>query len=227
MYDPPDHLIARPPIAGATAAAAFDALFARSIASGDDAPIAYDLPWPRWQFICHVAETRGLIVHGSQNNQIERFEPRQANDAHPFGDRKAVYGASDGLWAMYYAILDRAAHPMLLVNSAMRFEADNGAMSDPYYFFSISQPALDARAFRPGTVYFLPGDSFEAMSPQSVAGTRVHIAQWASLKPVTPIARIEIAPEDFPLLDRIRGHDDVTIWERAKADPDGFPWLDR
>jgi hypothetical protein len=32
---------------------------------------------------------------------------------------------------------------------------------------------------------------------------------------------------DFPFLDQMRGHDDETVWRRAKAAPDGFPWLDQ
>ncbi|MDC9826039.1 hypothetical protein PRN20_20065 [Devosia sp. ZB163] len=226
MSELPSHFISRPAMPGAGAVAAFDELFDRAVSDGPNALIDYDLPWPRWQFVSHVVDSRRLIAHGSQNATIERFEPRQAQDAHPFGNRKAVYGASDGLWAMYYAILDRATHPMLLLNSALRVELAGDVLSDPWYFFSISQPALDARAFRPGTLYFLPGDGFEPMPPLSVAGQQVHIPQWASLEAVAPLARISVAPEDFPLLDRIRGHDDATVLARAKADPDGFPWLD-
>lgn len=225
MSEQSSPFLTRPPMPGAEARAAFEALFERSIAGGPNTPIAYDLPWPRWQFISHIVEARNLIAHGSQNGAIARFEPRQSHDAHPFGNRQAVYGASDGLWAMYYAILDRAAHPMLLVNSAARVELDDGSLGDPFYFFSISRPALDARAFRPGTLYLLPRDSFEQMPPLSVGGQRAHVPQWASLEAVAPLARIAVTPADFPFLADIRGHDDAFILERAKADPDGFPWL--
>lgn len=225
MAELPSHFITRPPMPGAEARAAFDALYDRTIAAGANTLIDYDLAWPRWQFICHIVESRQLIAHGSQDGAIAEFEPRQSHDAHPFGNRQAVYGASDGLWSMYYAILDRAAHPMLLVNSAARVELADGSLGDPFYFFSISQPALVARAFRPGMLYLLPRDSFEQMPPLSVGGQRAHVPQWASLEAVTPLARIAIAPADFPFLEQIRGHDDALILERAKSDPDGFPWL--
>lgn len=222
----PSYLLPRPPATEDTAAAAaFDALFDRAVAGGGGA-IDYDLPWPRWQFICHVADTRPIILHGSQNGEIEHFEPRQASDAHPFGDRKAVFGASDGLWPIYYAILDRARHPMSLVNAAVRIEDPNGDLGPPHYFFSITQAALAAKPFRPGMIYLLPRQSFEAMPPETIGGRRVHVAQWASLEPVRPIARIAVEPEDFPFLDQIRGHDDDRIWKLAKADPEGFPWVE-
>lgn len=226
MFSPPSYLLRRPTPVPPDAVADFDALFDRATASNNAAPIHYDLPWPRWQFIAHVADSGGVIVHGSQNDGIEVFEPRKANDAHPFGDRAAVFGSSDGLWSMYYAILDRAQYPMLLVNSALRIEGDGGTLSEPLYYFSISATALQHRPYKPGMIYFLPGDSFEPMPPQQAGSLRMRVPQWASLAPVRPLARIAIAPEDFPFLDQIRGHDDEVVWRRAKEDPSGFPWLD-
>jgi hypothetical protein len=48
----------------------------------------------------------------------------------------------------------------------------------------------------------------------------------ASPVSVNPVAKLAVEPEDFPFLDRIRGHDDERVWTRAPADPDGFPWHD-
>lgn len=220
------YLMRRPPFADDPAAhAAFDALFDAAARRGGNAPITYDLPWPRWQFIYHIADTRPIVVHGSQNAEIDVFEPRQSNDVHPFGNRKAVYATSDGLWSMFYAVLDRASTPMFIVNAALRLETNDG-LDAPHYYFSISRPALEARAFSTGVVYFLPRDTFELMPPQDVRGGRAHVPQWASLESVRPIARITVSPDDFPFLERIRGHDDDAVLTRAKADPDGFPWVD-
>jgi hypothetical protein len=44
--------------------------------------------------------------------------------------------------------------------------------------------------------------------------------------PVKPLARLQVSPADFPFLDQIRGHDDQIQQERARANPDGFPWID-
>lgn len=221
----PPYFLPRPPLApDAEAAAAFDALF--DAACRDGGEIDYTLPWPRWQFICHIADTRAVILHGSQNRQIELFEPRKSSDAHPFGDRKAVFGASDGIWPIYYAILDRAAHPMSLCNAAFRLGLADGGLGTPHYFFSISRKALAARPYAPGAVYFLPRETFEPMPAVTSDGRVIHVAQWASLEPTAPLTRVTVGPEDFPFLAEIRGHDDDTLWARAKADPDGFPWLD-
>ena len=221
----PPYFLPRPPLApDAEAAAAFDALFDSACRAGGE--IDYTLPWPRWQFICHIADTREVILHGSQNLEITTFEPRKSSDAHPFGDRKAVFGASDGLWPIYYAILDRATHPMSLCNAAFRLGRADGSLGTPHYFFSISRKALAARPYAPGAVYFLPRATFEPMPPVTSDGRVIHVAQWASLQPTEPLTRIKVGPEDFPFLAEIRGHDDDTLWARAKADPDGFPWFD-
>jgi hypothetical protein len=206
--------------------AAFGRLFERALETGPGTAIDYDLPYPRWQFLCYMADTREVLLHGSGNDAIARFEPRKADDVSSFGDRQAVYAASDGLWPVYYAILDRANHPMSLINSAVRLVDEDGAVGEPLYFFSISAKALVSRPYRRGTIYVLPRAGFEQQQGVSFHRRRVLLPQWASLQPVTPLMKLSIGPEDFPLLDHIRGHDDESTFARARADPDGFPWLD-
>ena len=213
------------PTDGATLAA-FDALYDMAVAAGPGAPIDYRLAAPRWQFICHIADTRDVVLHGSGNAAITRFEPRQPQDTTEFGNRNAVYAASDGLWPMYFAILDRDRYRISLINGAGRPIEPAGTLGDPLYFFSIGEAELALAPWRRGTIYFLPRETFEQQPEGVIAGSRVVVAQWASPVPVSPLARIEVGPEDFPLLDRIRGHDWETMMVRARANPDGFPWLE-
>jgi hypothetical protein len=204
---------------------AFDRLFDSAVEHGLGTTIEYSLPQPRWQFICHIADTRQVVLHGSGDPGIAVFEPRQPDDTTVFGNRNAVYAASDGLWPMYFAILDRTNHKMSMINSSIRLVEADGSLSDPYYHFSISRDALEKRAFRRGVLYFLPRGSFVQQPPTTYDGQIVHIAQWASLELVSALAKIEVGPEDFPLLNKLRGHDD-SIFERTRTEPDGFPWLD-
>lgn len=227
MTTTPHFLLPRPPMPTDPAVlASFDALFDAAIAAGSSRPIPYDLPQPRWQFICHVADTRDVVLHGSGNPDIALFEPRQPNDTTVFGNQRAVYAASDGLWPMYFAILDRDTFSIFLINSSLRFERDGEGLSEPHYFFSISRKALEQRPFRRGTIYFLPRRTFTQQSPQVHDGQTVHFPQWASHVPAAPLCKIEVAPEDFPFLEQMRGHDDEITLARIRADPDGFPWLD-
>ncbi len=227
MRNVAEFLEQRPPMPrDAETLAAFDALFDAAVAAGHGTPIDYRLPAPRWQFICHIADTRAVVLHGSGNPSITRFEPRQPADHTEFGNRNAVYAASDGLWPMYFAILDRDRHDLSLINCAVRPIAADGAPGEPLYFFSITDTALAAAPWRRGTLYFLPRDSFEQQPAGEFGGLRASIQQWASREPVIPLAHIAVGPEDFPLLHRIRGHDWPSTLARAQADPDGFPWID-
>jgi hypothetical protein len=216
--------LSRPgPEPDAVTRAAFDALLAEAVAAGPAAPLDYRLAAPKWQFLCHVADRGEAMLHGSTSPDIAVFEPRQSNDIAEFGNRKAVYAASDGLWAMFFAILDRPAHLMSLTNSCFRVLHEDGTTSEPYYFFSVNAEVIRQDQFSPGTVYLLPADRFEREPPYGEGGRQVLTAQAASLTPVQPLAKLAVTPADFPM--RIRAHDFAVQQARIEADPHGFPWL--
>ena len=197
-------------------------LLDEAVLAGADEFIDYRLAAPKWQFLCYAADRGGFVLHGTGNPDIAMFEPRQSNDVDDFGNRCAVYAASDGLWPMYFAIFDRDRYPMGLTNACIRLVGVEGA----YYFFSISRSALDQQPWRDGIVYLLPADTFETQKSIMEGDHEIQIAQVASLTPVRPIAKLRVGPEDFPFLHAIRGHDNAVISARAAADPAGFPWVD-
>lgn len=193
---------------------------------GPDHPIDYKLDAPKWQFLCHAAERTGMVLHGSGNPDITQFEPRQPADTLEFSNQHAVFAATDGIWPMYYAILDRERHPtMMLCNSTIRIGSGD-QLSGPHYFFSISEWALKQQPWRSGTVYLLPADTFETQPAIEADGVSVHIAQAASPLPVAPAAKLPVRPSDFPFLNQIHGHDDDLLNARIAADPEGFPWFE-
>jgi hypothetical protein len=115
---------------------------------------------------------------------------------------------------------------MSTINASMRLGLPDGGQTDPYYFFSISDHALASRAFRRGTIYLLPRQTFHQEPRGEYRGVEVVSAQWASPVPVRPLARLAVEPEDFPFLAQLRGHDDESTFARARAEPQGFPWVD-
>jgi hypothetical protein len=216
--------LSRPgPEPDAAARAEFDALLAAALAAGPGTAIEYRLTAPKWQFLCHVADHGGAVLHGSSDPDITRFEPRQSNDIAEFGNRKAVYAAADGLWALFFAILDRPRHRMSLTNSCFRVLGEDGSVSEPYYYFAVNSEVLEQDQLGPGTVYLLPAGGFEREPAYVEGGRRVLTAQAASVEPVEPLAKLAVEPADFPL--RIRGYDLATQLTRVEADPGGFPWL--
>ena len=84
----PDYWLKRP-TAEPGHKADFDRLLAATLERGPNSPIPYDLAAPKWQFLCHAADRVGLALHGSGEDSIAVFEPRQAIDLMEFGNQKA------------------------------------------------------------------------------------------------------------------------------------------
>jgi hypothetical protein len=221
----PDYWLQRPKIEiDPKTRSEIDQLFARVKASGMHTHIEYTFPIPRWQFLCYLSDQYGVVLHGTGDSHIEVFEPRPSNDLSEFGAQTAVYAAGDGLWAMFYAILDRRRYPMATSNACIRLVDEAGKISEPKYVFSISQYALDQKPWRRGTIYLLPGDTFVNQPSLKFGAYEVRIPQLASLVPVDPLAQLDVAPEDFPFLKDIRGIDNDRLAEYGQAMQTGAPW---
>ncbi|PKN88489.1 MAG: hypothetical protein CVU46_00980 [Chloroflexi bacterium HGW-Chloroflexi-8] len=201
----------------------FDELLQATLQISGCPTIQYTLSQPKWQFLCYIADQGDMALHGSGNPDIARFEPRQSNDLNDFGNQKAVYAASDGLWAMFFAIVDRD-RVRSITNACVRLAEPTGTLHGPYYVFSVSQTALTNQPWRTGTVYLLPRKPFTSQAPMPFGENQVHIAQLASFEPVQPLAKLTVTPEDFPFLTQIRGHDDERLQEYASALQTGAPW---
>src|ERR1700712_3847146 len=117
----PYYYLPRPPMGlSAEDLAAFDQLYKDAVESGPDTAINYTLDLPKWQFLCYLSDTHGILLHGSGNPNIAEFEARQSNDVGEFGNRQAVYAASDGIWPMYFAIANREGPVTSLANACVR-----------------------------------------------------------------------------------------------------------
>ena len=187
---------------------------------------AVDPPAPTWAFLCWLTDKKRLLLHGTADSGIRCFEPRTPRDysADAFSKQTAVFAAGDGIWALFYAIVERQP-AMRFLNGALQFVDPAGELSDMHYFFSVTRELLPAQPWRDGSVYILPREGFTQQAPYELAGRKVHEPQWAAPSAVKPLARLRVTPRDFPLLDSVRGHDPFEVDLRAAADPDGFPWL--
>jgi hypothetical protein len=176
------------------------------------------------EFLCGIAERREIAFHGTGDPNIEAFEPRHPVDYAPFGNQKAVFATSDPIWAMFYAIVDRARYPITLNNGCIALMDSEGRPGPPHYYFSISRGALEKQPWRTGYVYLLPAQGFVEQPPGPYAGHVARVPQLASPVAVRPFARLRVAPGDFPFLAHIRGHDDERLAEYAEAVMAAGPW---
>lgn len=219
----PEYWLPQPPmLLDADTRRACDELLFHALSQGVEQPFTYTLPIPKWQFLCYIIEAHNLALHGSGQPTIARFEPHQSVDFEEFGAQTAVYAAADGIWPLYFAIVDRAKS-LTIMNGCVRIEQPDGTLGLPHYFFSISQNALDQQPYRNGMLYLLPSETFIAQPPIQVGTKRIHIAQLASLEAVVPLAKLAVTPEDFPFLEQMRFHDDARLEEYALAMQQGLP----
>jgi hypothetical protein len=187
------------------------------------AVLDYRLSTPKWKFLCWLAETKDMLLHGSGRENIVSFERRRADDASDFGGQQAVFATSDGIWAMFFAIANRPVATSL-VNAS--FSVDEGGTSATFYYFSINNDAFDGNPWQQGTVYVLPRTGFDRQDDEEWHGVQVTSHEWASAMPVQPMASLIVTPADFPFLDKVNAHDQATVAARESTDPDGFPWRD-
>jgi hypothetical protein len=209
-----------------TLTSAFDTLFAQALANQQPTAISYTLAAPKWQFLCYLTDTKNVLLHGSSRSDILEFEPRKSSDVTAFGNQRAVYAAADGIWPLFFAIVNREPYITSLLNACIREVDVNGRLAPPYYFFSVNADSLPHNPWRTGTIYILPRDTFVAQPREIFHGVTVDLCQWASTVPVRPLAYLTVEPEDFPFLDQILPHEPRAVQERATQDPDGFPWMD-
>lgn len=62
--------------------------------------------FPKYKFIQYISETRNVLLHGSNNKSIQRFEPRKQTLFNG-NSAEAVFASNDGIWPVFYAVLDK------------------------------------------------------------------------------------------------------------------------
>lgn len=201
---------------------AFERLFRSTPAGG---LINYQLPYPKWQYLSWLCETKELVLHGSQNLEIGEVEPQQARDARAFSNQEAIYATTDGIWVIYFAIVDRKGFKGLsLFNSCVQIRTAEDQWSNPYYFFSVSHFARVQKPWCEGMIYILPRQTFKQEAHQQFQGMEIVFPHWISPVAAQPVARLSVGPQDFPFLEQIHGHDDEKLIQLYQSDPNGFPW---
>jgi hypothetical protein len=192
--------------------AAFDALLENAVARGPVAEIEYRLTYPKHEFLTYLVETKDVLLHGSNDPDIRRLEPSITTtwDGHPV---QAVFAASDGLWPLFFAIVNHGNGPYTLRNGCYALPEGNGCYRK-FYFFSIDRDAAARDPWTDGWVYLLPRRTFRRVSPSGLMRD-----EWISLEPVVPLARLAVTREDFPFFGRIvafrRGEPMPVTWLRG------------
>ena len=195
------------------AIAAFDTFLTDSCKSETD--LSYDLTYPKHMFLSYLTDCRQLLVHGSPTPHIDILRPiRHSRDIEATGYEHQLLAASDGVRAMWFAILDKSRMGGLTCNYS-KTATDNNGNRYSLYFFSVGKSAVHDSPYDKGMVYVLPREPFTSQTDH----------EWATSESVTPLIRLPVEPEDFPYLDYVKGVDPEPMIQRVEAGIEGYPWL--
>lgn len=192
---------------------AFEHLFSEVQRLGSAAFIDYNIPYPKHEFLRYVADRKPILLHGSNSPDLKLLLPvRNSTDGRPAMNKSSIFASADGIFPMFFAILERENFVGSMSNGAYRL-LDATGVATTYYFFSINEAMLKLRPFRRGTIYLLPRERFKV----AAEGYGVMVEEWISQQPVPVLAKLSISPEDFPLLDSIWGHNEIELGRLAQT----------
>ncbi len=196
---------------------AFEDLYERTIVSGLGTEVHYDLSYPKHEFLRFLVEFKGLLMHGSNNADIDVMNPiRFSTDAGAPGNVSGVYAAKDHLQPMFFAIVNRR-RCFGLTNGFVDRKEDGTFTSGEeevgvhsrFYSLSIDYKGLLRDPWCSGTLYILPPETFTYWG-----------GQYTSRVPVKPLMKIAIHPKDHPLLSEIWGYEYLgTMRSMVNRDP--------
>jgi hypothetical protein len=170
----------------------FERIFERGRTEGI---IQYASRFPKRRFLSYIAAHHDVLLHGSNQKDIKMLKPRKQT---LFNGKtvEAVFATRDGIWPVFYAVLDR--HKL---RGNMRNGCITAGVERKLYFFSLTAETLALQPWTSGMIYFLPGRTFSKASER-----RITVDEWISHEQVEPITKLEVEPEDFYFIDRVAVH---------------------
>ncbi|MEJ2211818.1 MAG: hypothetical protein P8129_22665 [Anaerolineae bacterium] len=178
--------------------AAFDQIYRGMAGAPPGSPVDYGWRYPKWQFLRYLVREKQVVLHGSQRSDIDVLRPREQTD---YSGRRitAVFGTRDAIWPLFFAVLNAQGYRGSLRNACWVVSRRGGEQR--FYFFSVNREMVRPDLWAAGTIYLLPGDPF-----QRTDTAVVRFDEWASTEPVRPLARLAVAPADFPFLHQVAAH---------------------
>lgn len=173
----------------------------------------------RWVFLEFLTRRCGVVLLGSNDPSLTRLEPFVLAPSVPGWDTPRYFAFSDGTRPIYQAIVD--LNRLQRMNSlAQVVVADTGQEASRFYF-GLDYRTLPHAPWRRGTVYLYA----RADLPHGFDTPDCPVDDADPPQPIRPLAKLEVAPWDWPLLGRVHGFDVEAHQERARDRNGNFPWL--
>jgi hypothetical protein len=182
---------------------AFNDLLNSTLKLGSNQQIDYQLHYPKADFLNYICDWRGYVAHGSPLPDLPILQPvRLSNDSSEFGNRRQIFCSPDGIWAIWFAILDKSKCHMT-ENGCVR--VGRGQKRVKLYHFDLPVACKRLPPFIDGMVYIAKAEDFPDHRLYPVLEwLDAEIEEWGSVSPITPLARLQVKPEDFPYLDKVQ-----------------------
>lgn len=169
---------------------AMDALVVRARAEGG-AIDASSTGFPAHELLTHLVVQHGLLLHGSNDTELDVLLPRPARD---FGTHvEVVAAADDGIWPLFYAVVARQR-----VEGVFTACMHLGRLPQRrrFYLFRVFEAdPRDETMWTHGAVYAVERSGF----------WREWGNEWLRGAEVTPVLRVLVRPSDFPLRHVVAG----------------------
>lgn len=156
--------------------------------------IPKELPFPKYRFLQYISLHGDFIFHGSNNSDIDIFEPREQT---LFNGKKtkAVFASSDPIWAMFYAVFDRSKLVGSFRNGCLVYK------NKKYHYYSLNKSTMEKNPWTSGKLYILPKKVFKPAD-----NGNIHFDEWISHDFVKPINHLAVHSDDFYFINRVSTH---------------------
>lgn len=184
------------------AAYAFNRLFNASLLLQARQPIEYDLPYPKLDFLNYLCDWRGLVVHGTQIPDLQILQPvRYSSDSSEFGNRRQIFATPDAIWGLWFAIVDRT-RVKVMRNGCIGIGDEE--TREKYYHFELPRELEGEFPFTSGTLFLAKAQDFPSRHKIPMLNFfGGDFEEWGSIQEVTPLAKVQVEPQDFPYLDQV------------------------
>lgn len=152
------------------------------------------LPFPKYRFLQYLSLKEDFVFHGSNNLEIEMFEPRKQT---LFNDKltKAVFASSEPIWSMFYAVFDRSKLVGSFRNGCLVYK------NEKYHYYSLNKSTMKNKPWTSGKIYILPRNKFKPADNRNV-----HFDEWICHEPVKPVSQLSVCAEDFYYINKVAIH---------------------
>lgn len=194
--------------------AVFDSLFVDMCTKGNSGITVHSGEYPKCEFLSFIVREKNVLLHGSPQPDLEVMLPKQQTDCGG-RNRVAVFASGDGIWPIFFAIVNRTDYRGSFRNGCFVIDGKSG-LQKRFYFFSLNAQYRGSDIWQEGTLYILPKEGFTP-----TGRGLVHFDEWCNPRPVVPLAKMHVSAQDFPFLRDITWHDEKekiwTTWLKYKT----------